>query len=138
MTDVVAFFIVTAGQHASEIAAQWFHEAHFQEYLFLHGLGVELAEALAEQVHKQVRVELGIADQDARDVYKLFQQGYQGSRYSFGYPACPNLEHQAYLMALLSPGRIGVSLTEEYQLTPEQTTTAIVTYHPAARYFSIR
>ena len=137
-TDVAAFSIVTAGRHASEVAAQWFHEAHFQEYLFLHGLGVELAEALAEYIHKQVRIELDIARHDARDLRRLFQQSYQGSRYSFGYPACPNLEDQAYLMPLLRPGRIGVSITEEYQLEPEQTTNALIAYHPQARYFSVR
>ena len=136
--DVVAMSIVTAGRRVSEVAAQWFHEARFQDYLFLHGLGVETAEALAEYIHKQVRVELGIADRDAREIRKLFQQGYQGSRYSFGYPACPDLEHQAYLMALLQPGRIGVSLSEEYQLEPEQSTTALIAYHPAARYFNVR
>ena len=128
--DVAAFSIVTAGRHVSEVAAQWFHETKFQDYLFLHGLGVELAEALAEYIHKQVRVELDVADHDARELRKLFQQGYQGSRYSFGYPACPNLEDQALLMSLLQPDRIGVSISDEYQLDPEQTTNAVITYHP--------
>jgi len=104
----------------------------------LHGLGVELAEALAEYIHKQIRIELDIADRDARDLRKLFQQGYQGSRYSFGYPACPRLEDQALLLKLLGAERIGVSLTDGYMLDPEQSTSAIVTYHPQARYFSVR
>ncbi len=138
VVDVCAFTLVTAGRRCSEVARQWFEENRYQDYLFLHGLGVELAEALAEYIHKQVRVELGVAGQDARDLHKLFQQGYQGSRYSFGYPACPNLEDQEPLMQLLAPERIGVSLSEEYQLDPEQSTSAIISYHPEARYFNVR
>ncbi|MCK4340604.1 MAG: methionine synthase [Phycisphaerae bacterium] len=136
--DVAAFSIVTAGRRVGEVARQWFEQHHYRQYLFLHGLGVELAEALAEYVHQQVRVELGVAGRDARDLRKLFQQGYQGSRYSFGYPACPNLEDQAPLMKLLTPERIGVTLTEQYQLEPEQTTSALIAYHPEARYFNVR
>jgi 5-methyltetrahydrofolate--homocysteine methyltransferase len=98
---------------------------------------VETAEALAEFLHKQVRVELGVAGQDARQVEKLFKQGYQGSRFSFGYPACPNLEDQVQLMKLLEPERIGVELSEEFQLHPEQSTSAIISYHPEARYFGV-
>jgi 5-methyltetrahydrofolate--homocysteine methyltransferase len=138
VADVAAFSLVTAGRRVSEVAREWFAENQYQQYLFLHGLGVETAEALAEFIHKQVRVELGIAGQDARDLAKLFQQGYQGSRYSFGYPACPNLEDQVQLMKLLQPARIGVTLSEEYQLDPEQSTSAIIAYHPAARYFNVR
>ena len=93
---------------------------------------------LAELVHKQVRVELGVAGQDARDLPALFKQGYQGSRHSFGYPACPNLEDQVPLMKLLKPERIGITLSEQYQFDTEQTTSAIVTYHPEARYFNVR
>ena len=137
VTDVAAFSIATAGRRVSEVLAQWFHQAHYQYYLFLHGLAVELAEALAEYVHKRVRVELGIAGRDAPDVRRLFRQGYQGSRYSFGYPACPDLEDQAYLMALLEPGRIGVTLTETCQIEPEQSTSALIAYHPQARYFAV-
>ncbi|MFH1748632.1 MAG: methionine synthase [Planctomycetota bacterium] len=137
-TDVIACALVTVGARASEVAAQWFHEAHFQEYLYLHGLSVELAEALAEYMHRRIREELGISEHDAHDMRKIFQQGYQGSRYSFGYPACPNLEDQAYLMALLEAGRIGVSISEEYQLIPEQSISALIAYHPQARYFSAR
>jgi 5-methyltetrahydrofolate--homocysteine methyltransferase len=83
-------------------------------------------------------MELGIAGSDAREVRRLFQQGYHGSRYSFGYPACPNLEDQAKLFELLQPGRIGVSLTEEYQIEPEQSTSALISHHPEARYFNVR
>ncbi len=138
VVDVAAFSLVTAGRRVSEVARQWFEQNQYQQYLFLHGLGVELAEALAEYVHKQVRVELGIAGGDARELGRLFQQGYQGSRYSFGYPACPNLEDQVPLMKLLQPERIGVRLGEEYQLEPEQSTSALIAYHPAARYFNVR
>lgn len=138
VTDVVAFSIVTSGRRVSEVAREWFARNDYQKYLFLHGLGVELAEALAEYIHKQIRSELGIADHDARDIQRLFQQGYQGSRYSFGYPACPNLEDQTKLMVLLRPERIDITLSEEFQLEPEQSTSAIVAYHPAARYFNVR
>jgi 5-methyltetrahydrofolate--homocysteine methyltransferase len=136
--DVVAFSLVTAGSRVSEVAREWFARNEYQQYLFLHGLGVETAEALAEYIHRQVRIELGIADHDARDLHKLFQQGYQGSRYSFGYPACPNLEDQVTLVKLLDAGHIGVTLSDEFQLDPEQSTSAIIAYHPAARYFNVR
>jgi 5-methyltetrahydrofolate--homocysteine methyltransferase len=137
VVDVVAFQLVTAGRRVSEVARQWLAANDYRQYLFLHGLGVELAEALAEYVHKQIRMELGVAGRDERELQKLFKQGYQGSRFSFGYPACPRLEDQALLMELLRPERIGVTLSEEYQLDPEQSTSAIVTYHPEARYFSV-
>ena len=137
-TDVVAFHIVTVGRAASEVARQWFEKNLYRDYLHLHGLGVEAAEALAEYMHKQIRMELGIADDDERDVRALFRQGYRGSRYSFGYPACPNLEDQAKLWPLLEPGRIGIELTEEFQLDPEQSTSAIITHHPEAKYFTIK
>lgn len=138
VVDVAALSVVTVGSRVSAVARQWFEQNEYQQYLFLHGLGVELAEALAEFIHKQVRVELGVAGGDARELGKLFQQGYQGSRYSFGYPACPRLEDQVPLLKLLDAGRIGVTLSEEYQLEPEQTTTALITYHPEARYFNAR
>ncbi len=136
--DVVAFHLVTVGRAASDVARQWFEQNLFRDYLHLHGLGVESAEALAEYMHKQIRMELGISGGDARDIKRLFQQGYQGSRYSFGYPACPNLEDQEKLWPLLDPSRIGVTLSEEYQLDPEQSTSAIITHHPEARYFNVR
>jgi 5-methyltetrahydrofolate--homocysteine methyltransferase len=135
--DVVAFQIVTAGRRVSEVAREWFAANDYQRYLFLHGLGVETAEALAELIHRQIRIELGIAGQDARERQALFKQGYQGSRLSFGYPACPRLEDQATLMELLQAERIGITLSEEYQLEPEQSTSAIVTSHPQARYFAV-
>jgi 5-methyltetrahydrofolate--homocysteine methyltransferase len=99
---------------------------------------VECAEALAELVHKRIRSELGFADFDSPDRAKFFQQGYRGTRYSFGYPACPNLEDQEKLFELLEPGRIDVTLTEEYQLVPEQSTSAVVVVHPQAKYFNVK
>ena len=136
--DVVAFSVVTVGQRITEVAHEWLSADRYRDYLHLHGLGVESAEALAEYLHKQIRGELGIADQDAREIPRLFQQKYQGSRYSFGYPACPRLEDQVKLWPLLDPERIGVSLTESFHLEPEQTTTALICHHPEAKYFNVR
>jgi len=138
VTDVVAFTLVTVGPRASEAAADLFRAGRYQDYLFLHGLGVEAAEALAEYAHRQVRLELGVADHDAQDVRALFRKSYQGCRYSFGYPACPALEDQELLMKLLRPERIGVTLSERFQLEPEQSTSAVISYHPEARYFNVR
>jgi cobalamin-dependent methionine synthase I len=138
MPDVVAFTAVTVGRTASDYTAKLFASDQYADYLFLHGLSVETAEALAEYWHKVVRSELGIADKDAKEITRLFSQGYQGSRYSFGYPACPALEDQTKLFEILHPERIDVSLTEEYHLVPEQSTTAIITHHPSAKYFSIK
>ena len=135
--DIVAFQLVTMGKRASEESARLFASGDYRDYLYFHGLSVECAEALAELWHKQVREELGIAVRDAPDVKRLFSQGYQGSRYSFGYPACPNLEDQKKLFELIDGGRIGVHLTEEYSLDPEQSTNAIIVHHPDARYFTI-
>jgi len=135
--DVVGFHLVTMGSVASDYAAELFHANKYTEYLYVHGLGVESAEALAELWHKNIREELGIAGQDAMEIKKLFGQHYQGSRYSFGYPACPRLEDQSKLFELLQPDRIGVSLTDQFQLVPEQSTSAIIVHHPEARYFNI-
>jgi 5-methyltetrahydrofolate--homocysteine methyltransferase len=135
--DVVAFHLVTMGRRASEYSQELFKADNYTEYLFFHGLSVESAEALAELWHKRIREELGIADADAKDLNKLFRQAYQGSRFSFGYPACPNLEDQAKLFELLDPARIDVELTEEFQLDPEQSTSAIIVHHEEAKYFSI-
>ena len=135
--DVVAFQLVTMGKRASEESARLFASGDYKDYLYFHGLSVECAEALAELWHKQVRQELGIALRDAPEVKRLFSQGYQGSRFSFGYPACPNLEDQEKLFELLDGGRIGVRLTDEYSLDPEQSTNAIIVHHPEARYFTI-
>ncbi|MCC6330217.1 MAG: methionine synthase [Acidobacteria bacterium] len=136
-TDVVAFQLVTMGRRASEHSAKLFKADNYQEYLLFHGLSVESAEALAELWHKRVREELGIAGNDAPDLAKLFHQGYQGSRYSFGYPACPNIADQTKLFELLQPDRIGVELTDEFMLDPEQSTSAIIVHHPEAKYFNI-
>jgi 5-methyltetrahydrofolate--homocysteine methyltransferase len=135
--DVVAFHLVTMGRRASEYAQELFKSDNYADYLLFHGLSVEAAEALAEMWHKRIREELGIAGKDAPEMAKLFHQGYQGSRFSFGYPACPNLEDQVKLFELLDPSRIGVELTEEFQLDPEQSTSAIVAHHPEAGYFNI-
>ena len=136
--DVVAFHLVTVGRKASDHSRKLFESNQYKDYLYFHGLSVESAEALAELWHKRIREELGIAGKDAKDIRKLFSQTYQGSRYSFGYPACPNLEDQAKLFELLQPERIGVELTEEFQLVPEQSTSAIVVHHPEARYFNVK
>lgn len=136
--DVVAFHVVTIGDRATPYAHQLFEQKRYRDYLFFHGLSVESAEGLAEYWHKIVRTELGIAGNDAAELKLLFVQGYQGSRYSFGYPACPNLEDQALIMELLRPERIGVTLTEEFELVPEQSTSALICHHPQARYFSVR
>ncbi|MFY9586620.1 MAG: methionine synthase [Actinomycetota bacterium] len=135
--DVVAFHVVTMGSKIGERAQELFEANEYREYLYLHGLGVEMAEALAEFWHKRIREELGIAGDDAPTIEGLFDQGYRGSRYSFGYPACPNLEDQKQIFDLLDPERIGVALSEEFQLQPEQSTSAIIVHHPAAKYFSV-
>ncbi|HFD15992.1 MAG TPA: methionine synthase, partial [Rhodospirillales bacterium] len=135
--DVVALQLVTVGPRASEVARRWFAEDRYRDYVRLHGLSVELAEALAEYVHARIRAELGFGHLDAADRRKLLRQGYRGSRYSFGYPACPDLSAQVPLLELLGAERIGVRLSEEYQLDPEQSTSAIVIHHPQARYFNV-
>jgi 5-methyltetrahydrofolate--homocysteine methyltransferase len=134
--DVVGFSIVTVGDEASRQTAKLFEAGDFTKYLYLHGLSVETAEALAELVHKQARELLGIAGEDSPRVSDLFHQKYRGSRYSFGYPACPNLEDQAKIFRLLKPEEnIGVRLTEQFHLEPEQSTNAIIVHHPQAKYF---
>ncbi len=135
--DVIGLQIVTVGQKASDTARVWFEENRYQDYLYLHGLSVEMAEAMAEYTHKRIRAELGFAGDDDRDMEKMLSQGYRGSRYSFGYPACPRLEDQAHILQLLDAGRIGVDLSDEWQLHPEQSTSAIVVLNPKAKYFSV-
>jgi 5-methyltetrahydrofolate--homocysteine methyltransferase len=135
--DVVAFQVVTVGAVATQVCEELFAQNRYDDYLHFHGLAVETAEALAEYWHKKVRQELGIAGQDARSVEGLLSQGYQGSRYSFGYPACPRLEDQVHVFSLLEPARIGLSLSSEFQIIPEQSTSAMVVHHPAAKYFNI-
>ena len=135
--DVVALQVVTMGRGASEVARQWFADNRYKDYLYLHGLSVEMAEALAEYLHQRIRAEMGFAGEEARDTEGLLRQEYRGSRYSFGYPACPDLAQQRQLLALLRAQEIGISLTEEDQLDPEQSTSAIVVLHPQAKYFSV-
>jgi 5-methyltetrahydrofolate--homocysteine methyltransferase len=135
--DVLGCMLVTVGRRASEVTHDLFAQHNYTDYLYLHGLSVEAAEALAELWHKRMREELGIAGEDSPDLTRIFRQGYRGSRYSFGYPACPNLEDQAKLFTLLEPERIGVELSEEFQLDPEQSTSAIILHHPEAKYFNI-
>lgn len=135
--DVVAFHVVTMGQAASEATGRLFESDSYRDYLELHGLSVQLTEALAEYWHARVRGEWGYDAEDHADMDTLIaKQGYRGSRYSFGYPACPDLEMQVGLMELLDPGRIGVELSEEFQLHPEQSTSAIIVHHPEAKYFN--
>ncbi len=135
--DVVAFQMVTMGGRASEIEKKLFTAGKYTEYLYLHGLSVETAEAFAEYLHAQIRREMGIHLQDKRYKEEIFRQGYQGSRYSFGYPACPNLEDQKKLFELIPANKIGVSLSETFQMVPEQSTSAIIVHHPQAKYFGI-
>lgn len=135
--DVLGMQVVTAGQKVADVARDWFASNRYQDYLYLHGLGVEMAESAAEYIHKRIRSELGFGHEDDRDIRAMLKQGYRGSRYSFGYPACPRLEDQEMLLRLLDAGRIGVELSDEFQLHPEQSTSAIVVHHPQAKYFNI-
>ncbi len=137
-TDVVAFHTVTMGSRVSEFTAKLFAGNNYRDYLELHGLSVQLTEALAEYWHKRVREELRLGDEDAPELQGILDQGYRGSRYSFGYPACPDLEDRAKVVELLRPDRIGVHLSEELQLHPEQSTDAIIVHHPEAKYFNAR
>jgi 5-methyltetrahydrofolate--homocysteine methyltransferase len=134
--DIAGFQVVTVGSHASEVAQELFKQNKYTDYLYLHGLSVETAEALAEYVHALIRREMGLSGQDSKKMDDLFHQGYQGSRYSFGYPACPHLEDQTKLFKLIPAEKIGISLTDEFQLVPEQSTSAIVVHHPKAKYFN--
>lgn len=136
--DVVGLSVVTICSRASEETKKLFEAGEFTKYLYLHGLSVETAEALAELFHKQMRQELGIAGDDAPRVGDLFHQKYRGSRYSFGYPACPSLEDQTKIFALLKPEEtIGVRLTSGFHMEPEQSTSAIIVHHPQAKYFVV-
>jgi 5-methyltetrahydrofolate--homocysteine methyltransferase len=135
--DVMGAQLVTVGDKATEMAEQLRKADRYQDYLYLHGFGVESAEALAEFWHKRMRQELGFGTEDDSAIKRLFQQKYRGSRYSFGYPACPNLEDREMLLQLLEPRAIGVELTENFMLVPEQSTDAIVSHHPQAKYFDV-
>jgi 5-methyltetrahydrofolate--homocysteine methyltransferase len=135
--DVIGFFVCTVGPEVTKLARTLFNRDEYHEYLHVHGLGVETAEGLAELWHKRMREELGIAGDDADEIRKLFAQGYRGSRYSPGYPACPALRDQEKIWRLLDPERIGCTLTENWQIDPEQSVSAFVVHHPQARYFSV-
>jgi 5-methyltetrahydrofolate--homocysteine methyltransferase len=137
-TDVLGVQVVTMGRRISDVAAGLFAEDRYQDYLFAHGFGVEMAEALAELWHRRVRQELGIEGDDGPSVQDWFRQGYRGSRYSFGYAACPDLEDQTQLFQLVDPRRIDVELTDEFMLHPEQSTSALIVHHPEAKYFNAR
>jgi 5-methyltetrahydrofolate--homocysteine methyltransferase len=134
--DVIAFHLVTMGARVAEATGKLFARNAYREYLELHGLSVQLTEALAEMWHARVREELGFGVEDNEDLDAILRQGYRGSRYSFGYPACPDLADRAVLVGLLDPSRIGVTLSEELQLHPEQSTDALVVHHPEAKYFN--
>jgi 5-methyltetrahydrofolate--homocysteine methyltransferase len=133
--DYAAFHLVTMGSAVSQETARLFAENRYTEYLHLHGLGVEMAEALAEYWHRRIREEWGFADEDGPTLLGLFRQQYRGGRYSWGYPACPELEDNAKVVALLEGERIGVEVSEGFQLHPEQSTLAIICHHPQAKYF---
>jgi 5-methyltetrahydrofolate--homocysteine methyltransferase len=140
--DVLPVHLVTMGQAIADYAAELFAKNAYRDYLEVHGLGVQLTEALAEYWHRRIREELhfasgaAVAEEDPADVEKFFKLGYRGARYSLGYGACPALEDRAKIVTLLQPDRIGVTLSEEFQLHPEQSTDAIVAHHPEAKYFN--
>jgi len=136
--DAVGFMAVTVG-HEVTVACNALRAANeYTDYLFLHGLGVESAEAFAEYFHKRIRAEWGIGGKDSEQIIKLYKGHYQGRRFAFGYPACPRLEDQTGLMKLIDPSRVGISLTEQFLLEPEQSTTAIIFHHPNAKYFNVK
>jgi 5-methyltetrahydrofolate--homocysteine methyltransferase len=140
--DVLPLHLVTMGQAIADYAAELFAKDAYRDYLEVHGLGVQLTEALAEYWHRRIREELrfasgaAVAEDDPPEVEEFFRLGYRGARYSLGYGACPELEDRAKIVALLQPERIGVTLSEEFQLHPEQSTDAIVAHHPEAKYFN--
>ena len=133
--DVIALQVATVGHNADQESKRLYESDSYKDYLQFYGLSVEAAESLAEYWHKQIRLELGIADQDGNSIDEFVLQKYRGSRYSFGYPACPDLAENRKLFQLLDPGRIGVSISDEDQMVPEQTTSAFIVHHPQAKYF---
>ena len=135
--DVLPLQLVTLGRKAAELAAQLYRADQYSDYFLFHGLATELTEAYAERLHGAIRRELGIHGHDAAQLRQLFNQGYQGSRYSFGYPACPDLEGNATVLDLLGGAAIGVEISEQFQMDPEYTTSALVAWHPQARYFAV-
>jgi 5-methyltetrahydrofolate--homocysteine methyltransferase len=134
--DVFPMQAVTVGEIATEYAQKLFQADNYTEYLYYHGMAVQMAEALAEWTHARIRHELGFAAEESSNIRDILQQRYRGSRYSFGYPACPNIADQFKQLDLLDTKRIKMYMDESEQLYPEQSTTAIITYHPVARYFS--
>lgn len=134
--DVFPMQAVTVGEIATEYAQKLFKDDKYTEYLYYHGMAVQIAEALAEWTHARIRKELGFASEEPDNIKDILQQRYRGSRYSFGYPACPNIQDQYKQLDLLDTSRINMYMDESEQLYPEQSTTAIVAYHPVARYFS--
>ncbi len=138
VVDVFPIQAVTMGPEATTFAQELFASDQYSDYLYFHGMAVTLAEALAEWCHARIRHELGFGQEDSPDIRRILHQGYRGSRYSFGYPACPHIPDQRLLLDLLQAERIGLSMDESDQLDPEQSTTALITYHPVARYFSVK
>ena len=134
--DVLGLSCVTMGQRITQVCKQLFDANDYTNYLYMHGIGVETAEALAELWHKRMRQELGFAAEDSPKIPELFQQKYRGSRYSFGYGACPDMSDQEKLWRLIDPTRIGCQLTENWQIDPEQSTSALIVHHPSAKYFN--
>ncbi|MCH2147234.1 MAG: hypothetical protein MK073_05405, partial [Phycisphaerales bacterium] len=134
--DVIGMSCVTVSSEVSKRTRELFDNDEYTDYLYMHGIGVECAEGLAEYWHKVMRAELGIGDEDKPTPKELFAQGYRGSRYSFGYPACPEMDKQEILFRLLEPERISCSLTESWEIVPEQSTSAIIVHHPQAKYFN--
>jgi 5-methyltetrahydrofolate--homocysteine methyltransferase len=135
--DVVGIQLVTAGSAVDTVTAKLFAQDKYRDYLELNGLTMQLTEALAEYWHSRVRAELGFAAEDPDDIEGMFKLNYRGARFSLGYPACPDMEDRRKVVELLKPERMGVELSEELQLHPEQSTDAFVFHHPAARYFSV-
>ena len=135
--DIVGFFVVTIGSAISQQTAHLYEANDYHDYLTLHGFSVEVTDALAEYWHEVMRTEMGFGSNEPSDMNGYVTQQYQGSRYGFGYPACPDLEAHKVVWELLNPDKIGVSLTENMEMVPEQTTSAIVVHHPQAKYFSV-
>ena len=136
--DVLALTCVSAGERFSEYEQELFKKGSYKEYHLIHGISVELAEALAEVIHKQIRLELGIANNEGHTLRDVKMSAYQGCRYSFGYPACPNLADNKLIFDLLKPEEFGITLSETYQMHPEQTTSALVFHHKEAFYFNVK
>ena len=135
--DVAGFFVVTIGEKIGEVSRALFEADSYHDYLLLHGFSVEVTDALAEYWHEIMRQELGIAKQRPDSLTGYAVQDYQGSRYGFGYPACPDLDAHTAVFAILKPEAIGVTLTENMEMVPEQTTSAIIAHHPQAKYFAV-